>query len=190
MIMHPYRSDLDGKDISTFKDQNGKHLFVEFVRVVQQQGAGFVGYMWQWKDEAERIVPKTSYVKGFQPWGWIIGTGLYVDDIEAEIAAIRHRLSAVSGGILLIMSSHRPYRPSLGIQMAIDELRAGWGSPLSCPERRRLYPSHPGKEARFHPARGRRPQGTRLRFSQPAEGQVFLFENLSREMCTVLPAIK
>lgn len=104
MIMHPYRSDLDGKDISTFKDPNGKHLFVEFVRLVELQGAGFVDYMWQWKDEAERIVPKISYVKGFQPWGWIIGTGLYVDDIQAEIAAVRHRLSAISAGILLIIS--------------------------------------------------------------------------------------
>jgi PAS domain S-box-containing protein/putative nucleotidyltransferase with HDIG domain len=104
MIMHPYRSDLDGKDISDFKDPKGKRLFVEFVRVVQKQGAGYVDYMWQWKDNSNKIVPKISYVKGFKPWGWIIGTGMYVDDIHAEIAAIRNRLTVLSTGILFIVS--------------------------------------------------------------------------------------
>lgn len=104
MIMHPYRSDLDGKDISDFKDPKGKRLFVEFVRLVQKQGAGYVDYMWQWKDETDKIVPKISYIKGYKPWGWIVGTGMYIDDVQAEIAAIRNRLSAVSAGILLIIS--------------------------------------------------------------------------------------
>jgi signal transduction histidine kinase len=104
MIMHPYRSDLEGKDVSDFQDPNGKRLFVEFVRMVQKQGAGFVDYMWQWKDDSKKIVPKISYIKGFEPWGWIIGTGLYIDDVHAEIAAIRNKLSAVCGGILLIVS--------------------------------------------------------------------------------------
>ncbi|MDX9788210.1 MAG: cache domain-containing protein [Desulfobacterales bacterium] len=104
MIMHPYRSDLDGKDISSFQDPNGKRLFVEFVRVVRKQGAGYVDYMWQWKDDPEKIVPKISYVEEFKPWGWVIGTGIYVDDVHAEIAAIRNKLSVVSAGILLIIS--------------------------------------------------------------------------------------
>ena len=104
MIMHPYRSDLDGKDISDFKDPNGKRLFVEFVRVVQKQDSGYVDYMWQWKDDSKKIVPKISYVKGFKPWGWIIGTGIYIDDVHAEIAAIRNKLSGISAGILVIVS--------------------------------------------------------------------------------------
>ena len=104
MIMHPYRPDLNGTDISDFQDPNGKHLFVEFVQVVKQQGAGFVDYMWQWKDDPVKIVPKMSYIKGFEPWGWIVGTGMYIDDVHAEIAAIRNKLSVISTGILLIVS--------------------------------------------------------------------------------------
>ena len=104
MIMHPYRSDLNGKDISDFKDPNGKYLFVEFVRLVQKQGAGYVDYMWQWKDNSEKVVPKISYVKGYKTWGWIVGTGMYLDDVHAEIAAIRNSLSAISAGILVIVS--------------------------------------------------------------------------------------
>jgi PAS domain S-box-containing protein/putative nucleotidyltransferase with HDIG domain len=104
MIMHPYRSDLEGKNVGDFQDPNGKRLFVEFVRVVQKQGEGYVDYMWQWKDETGKVVPKISYIKEFKPWGWIIGTGMYIDDVHAEIAAIRNKLAAVSGSILLVVS--------------------------------------------------------------------------------------
>jgi PAS domain S-box-containing protein/putative nucleotidyltransferase with HDIG domain len=104
MIMHPYRSDLEGHNVSDFRDPNGKRLFVEFVRVVQKEGKGYVDYMWQWKDETDKIVPKISYIKEFKPWGWIIGTGIYIDDVHAEIASVRNKLAAVSGGILFIVS--------------------------------------------------------------------------------------
>jgi PAS domain S-box-containing protein len=104
MVMHPYRSDLDGQDITNFQDPLGKHLFVEFVRVVQKQDAGYVDYMWQWKDDPGKIVPKLSYVKGFEPWHWIIGTGIYIDDVHAEIALIRRKLSTISAGILFVVS--------------------------------------------------------------------------------------
>ena len=103
LVMHPYRPDLEGKDISGFSDPNGKRLFVEFVKTVKNGGAGYVDYQWQWKDDPQRIVPKISYVKGFDPWGWIIGTGIYVEDVRAEIAAITRRLTAVCLTILLLI---------------------------------------------------------------------------------------
>jgi PAS domain S-box-containing protein len=103
LIMHPYRPDLEGKDISGFSDPNGKKLFVEFVKTVKNGGAGYVDYQWQWKDDPKRIVPKISYVKGFDPWRWIIGTGIYVEDVRAEIAAITRRLAAVCLAILLLI---------------------------------------------------------------------------------------
>jgi PAS domain S-box-containing protein/putative nucleotidyltransferase with HDIG domain len=92
------------KDVSEFKDSNGKRLFFEMVQVVQRQGAGYVDYLWQWKDDPAKIVPKISYVKEFVPWGWVIGTGVYIDDVYVEVAAIRNKLSAISAGILFIVS--------------------------------------------------------------------------------------
>ena len=100
IIMHPYRPDLEGKDISDYADPNGKRLFVEFVRVVRAKSAGYVDYEWQWKDDPGRIVPKISFVKGFEPWGWIVGTGIYVEDVRAEIAAITRKLTLICIGIL------------------------------------------------------------------------------------------
>jgi methyl-accepting chemotaxis protein len=87
MIMHPYVKKLEGKDISDFKDPNGKHLFVEFVKEVERNGAGFVDYVWQKGDDKDYLAPKLSYVKGFEPWGWIIGTGVYIEDVDAAFYA-------------------------------------------------------------------------------------------------------
>ncbi|MEZ5358107.1 MAG: cache domain-containing protein [Candidatus Zixiibacteriota bacterium] len=86
LIMHPYRSDLEGTNVAGFADSRGKHLFSEFAKIVKKQDEGFVDYMWQWKDDPTRIVPKLSFVKEYKPWGWIIGTGLYLEDIEVQVA--------------------------------------------------------------------------------------------------------
>lgn len=103
LIMHPYRPDLVGRDVSDFADPDGKKLFAEFVQVVEKHGAGYVDYKWQWMDEPGRIVQKISYVKGFRPWGWIVGTGIYFDDIRAEIDTITRKLTWICLGILLLV---------------------------------------------------------------------------------------
>lgn len=104
MIMHPYIPDLNGKDLTNYEDSHGKKLFVEFAEVVNRDGQGFVDYMWQWKDDSTHIVPKLSYVKGFEPWGWIIGTGIYIEDVKKEISALSRRLMIISIIIALVVA--------------------------------------------------------------------------------------
>ncbi len=82
-LAHGGKAELEGKDMSELKDPNGKILFVEFVKVVKAEGAGYVDYMWP-KAGSDVPVNKISYVKGFDPWGWIVGTGIYVDDVDAK----------------------------------------------------------------------------------------------------------
>ena len=88
MIMHPYKPEMDGKDLSDNKDPNGKHLFVEFARVAKEKGEGFVDYLWP-KYGADKPQPKLSFVALFKEWGWVVGTGLYIDDIDAMVNAKR-----------------------------------------------------------------------------------------------------
>ncbi|MBM4171493.1 MAG: PAS domain S-box protein [Ignavibacteria bacterium] len=104
MIVHPYRADLNGKDLSNFEDSHGKKLFVDMVKVVEQNGEGYVDYMWQWKDDTTRIVPKVSFVKLFKPWGWVIGTGIYIEDVKQEIALLEQKIITISI-IITILSS-------------------------------------------------------------------------------------
>src|SRR3954470_9427605 len=75
MVMHPMKPEMNGNDISTFKDPNGKALFVDMVGVVKKDGSGFVPYEWP-KPGFDKPQPKLSYVVGFSPWGWVIGTGV------------------------------------------------------------------------------------------------------------------
>jgi methyl-accepting chemotaxis protein len=85
MIMHPIKPTLNGKDLSGVKDANGKFLFKAFVEKVKQNPeGGVVDYLWP-KPGSESAVDKLSFVKPFQPWGWIIGSGIYIDDVNATI---------------------------------------------------------------------------------------------------------
>ena len=104
MVMHPYRQDLNGLDVSDYTDPQGTRLFVEAIRAVQDGGDGYIDYWWQWKDDSTRIVPKLSYVKEFEPWGWIIGTGIYLEDVKEEIKVIRGRLIRITLLFLIVVS--------------------------------------------------------------------------------------
>lgn len=81
MLAHP-KQKLIGQDIKNISDPNGIHLFVEMVRIAKAKGGGFVAYQWDREGSSEAI-DKISYVKLFQPWGWVIGTGIYIDDVNS-----------------------------------------------------------------------------------------------------------
>lgn len=96
VLMHPIKPELDGKDASSIKDPEGNALFVEFVDTVKKSGSGFVEYLWP-KPGFDHPVPKVS---GFAPWGWIIGSGIYIDDVDQTFRA--HALSL--GLIILVLA--------------------------------------------------------------------------------------
>ncbi len=96
MIMHPMKPEMDGTDLTSFKDPSGKAVFVEFVRAAQASDGAYVYYLWP-KPGAEKPVAKLSFVKRFAPWGWVIGTGIYIDDVDS---AWRH--SALSAAMLAL----------------------------------------------------------------------------------------
>jgi methyl-accepting chemotaxis protein len=98
MIMHPFKPELDGKDLSENKDPTGKKLFVEMVNTVKAKGDGFVFYMWS-KPDSQDLGQKVSYVKGFAPWGWIIGSGVYLDSVQETFIS---RLTSFSLGALAL----------------------------------------------------------------------------------------
>lgn len=124
IIMHPYRKDLVGKDVSAFKDASGKHMFVDMVEVVKKNKAGYVDYLWQWKDDSNTIVPKISYVKQFAPWDWIIGTGIYIEDIQFQIQQLTRRLIWAYSGILCLFVIISLYIIREGIQSHKDRIKA------------------------------------------------------------------
>ncbi len=93
LIMHPYSKDLIGGDLSQFEAVDGKKLFMEFIEAASASDSGYVEYVWHRKYGEERVVPKLAYVKKFEPWDWVVGTGVFLDDVEAKTQAITRRLS-------------------------------------------------------------------------------------------------
>jgi methyl-accepting chemotaxis protein len=102
MVMHPLKPELDGKDLSGSKDPAGKALFVAMAEVVKSQGEGYVDYLWP-KPGHDQPVPKISYVKGFQPWGWIVGSGIYLDDVATEFWAQTRWALVLIGGVVAVL---------------------------------------------------------------------------------------
>ena len=106
MVMHPIKPALIGKDLSGFQDPNGTQLFQNFVNIVNKHGHGFVPFLWA-KPGFDDPVDKIGYVKGFKEWDWIVGSGIYLDDLDAEVssmAVLNVTIGAISFAIFAILT--------------------------------------------------------------------------------------
>jgi methyl-accepting chemotaxis protein len=132
MIMHPIKPALDGQDISKVADPTGKLLFIEMVEVAKNAGQGYVNYMWP-KPGHEEPIEKVSYIKLFKPWGWILGTGVYVDDINALIMVVIKKtmisvaLSLVFMLLMATLLSSSIVRPCKNTLDALRDIAEGDG---------------------------------------------------------------
>ncbi len=102
MVMHPYKSSLDGKLVGKFKDVNGVYLFNEMIKVAKTKGQGFVSYHWH-KPGHDDVFLKISYVKAIPAWGWIVGSGIYVDDVTEEVNHIIYAVALVVAVIFVLV---------------------------------------------------------------------------------------
>jgi methyl-accepting chemotaxis protein len=84
MVMHPINTALNGQDLSENKDPNGVYVFREFNNVARASGKGFVEYMWP-KPGYSAPQPKISYVILIKEWEWVVGSGIYVDDVAEQL---------------------------------------------------------------------------------------------------------
>ena len=82
VVMHPIKPELEGRDASGIRDSEGEPVFVRIVEATRKSGAGFVTYTWP-KPGESHPVPKLTYAKAFLPWDWVIGSGEYIDNIDA-----------------------------------------------------------------------------------------------------------
>lgn len=104
------------------KDSDGKAFWVEFVNVAKAQKSGFVEYRWP-KPGSDQPLSKLSHVALFEPWGWVVGTGVYVDDLDEKFwqSARSTLLIAGLGGLFTIVSALSIIR---SVTLPISRLRA------------------------------------------------------------------
>ncbi len=126
MIMHPIKPELNGKHLLDSKDSTGKLLFVDMINVAKKDGEGFVDYTWP-KPGAEQPQPKMSYVINFAPWGWVIGTGVYMDDLNGQVWQTA-RGQVLTLTVILILCG-------LGAAMIARQIRGALGGMTAAMER-------------------------------------------------------
>lgn len=104
VVMHPYLREIEGLSASEIGDEVLTRNVAEVQQQIRQTGDGFINYIWQHQDNARRQSAKRAYVRTFKPWGWHIGTGVYLDDVAAETAALRNSLLAYLGTIFVVVT--------------------------------------------------------------------------------------
>ncbi|MDO9207038.1 MAG: diguanylate cyclase [Sulfuricurvum sp.] len=101
LLMHPYNPELVGKSVLDMRDIDGKYFFKDFITTAKG-GGGWVDYYWS-KPGEEKTYRKLSHVTLFKPWNWVLGTGIYLDDMEAEIQNIVYRAIAIVAVVFIIL---------------------------------------------------------------------------------------
>ncbi|GAM11681.1 methyl-accepting chemotaxis protein 4 [Geobacter sp. OR-1] len=125
MIMHPIKPELDGKSLAESKDPNGKRIFVDMAALAKDKGEGVIEYMWP-KEGSTKPVAKISYIKLAKDWGWVIGSGIYVDDVQAELFKLKKNImiGALIGAVLIFLLAYfvaRKIKANLGSAVQIAE---------------------------------------------------------------------
>jgi methyl-accepting chemotaxis protein len=119
VLSHGVNQDLVGKNVSEVKDPNGKPLFVEMTKVAREKEAGIVEYQWV-KPGTSKPVDKISYVKLNKEWGWIVGSGIYVDDVKREVATMRWQILGATM-LLAFVAFALAWVVARGIKAALDK---------------------------------------------------------------------
>ena len=81
ILVHPIIPELEGELQLDYQDSHGQPIFRNFVKVAQESGAGYIHYHWP-KPGGDEPVEKLSYIELYEPWGWVLGSGIYLDDIQ------------------------------------------------------------------------------------------------------------
>ncbi|HEY1998666.1 methyl-accepting chemotaxis protein [Paraburkholderia sp.] len=138
VLMHATRPAWSGKDVSDYKDPNGVFVFREMLAVVKRDGNGFIAYS-AVKPGSTEALPKVGYATSYQPWDWILTTGLYIDDIDAAFRVTLYEslavllvlaggLSAVvvllNRGIVRSLGGDPSYAAEIANQIASNDLTA------------------------------------------------------------------
>jgi len=125
IVTVPIRPEMEGTLVDQFKDSGGKAVYVEMNQLAKDPNGGYLNLVFN-KPGRTGVFPKLNYVRCFEPWGWNIGTGVYMDDVRTEIRLYTWSIMGcfifVSGLMFLIVRSvvERITRPLRGLVAGLE----------------------------------------------------------------------
>ena len=120
MLMHPTNPKLVGTQITELKDANGNLFFADMIDLVRREGGGFYTYWWQTPQD-KKPREKVSYVVGLPQWNWVIGTGIYIDDVGVTFWQEARKLGMV-GLVILLLTGGAAYTITRGVTRPLAKL--------------------------------------------------------------------
>ncbi len=129
-LVQPMKPELEGKDVSETRDSNGVYVMRELVDLGQRQEWAYLKYFWP-KEGVVEPVAKLSTARLYAPWGWVIGTGIYIDDLQATFWEAAITLLAMVGVAMLVLLglalliTRSIVRPIGQVVTAANQLAAG-----------------------------------------------------------------
>ncbi len=84
LVMHPILPEQEGDNRYTLEDQNGVMIIQEIMKVCESKDKGGYNQFYFTKSDGVTVAPKIAYSEIYEPWGWVISTGNYIDDMEAD----------------------------------------------------------------------------------------------------------
>ncbi|WP_296248055.1 methyl-accepting chemotaxis protein [uncultured Stenotrophomonas sp.] len=100
LLMHPFRADLVGKDMKDFRGEDGVRVYYDQVEAARK-GGGYVAYSWA-KPGKDGVVGKLAYAGMYTPWKWVVSSGVYMDDLQAQALKFT-AIMTVAGGVLVLL---------------------------------------------------------------------------------------
>ncbi len=94
LIMHPILPEQEGNNRYNLEDQNGVMIIQEIMRVCQSADKGGYNEFYFTKSDGVTVAPKVAYSGYFEPWGWAVSTGNYVDDMDAQMQTVKESIAA------------------------------------------------------------------------------------------------
>lgn len=106
LVMHPILADQEGNNRYELEDQNGVMIIQEIMKVCQSAEKGGFNEFYFTKSDGVTVAPKVAYSQIFEPWGWVVSTGNYVDDMSLEMSQVENRIQSqfVKMCILVVVS--------------------------------------------------------------------------------------
>lgn len=125
MLMHPTAPQLEGKNFGAMKDKNGKEFIAEMLGNVKKQGYSYTEY-WFPKAGENAPSPKLAYARLYEPWGWMVNTGMYIDNVNRqfwETTTWFVGLILLAGGLVALLSNWLGYQIVTAVQSILDAVK-------------------------------------------------------------------
>ncbi len=120
--VNPFHSNLEGRSVLDLHDDKGRPFIKNALEIAKSRGDGFLTYSWE-KGDTGKYKQKLVYVRLYVPWGWVVGTGVYLDDVEAQLQKMMSHLTVVGMGVflaVLLLSGYITWRQVISERLRLE----------------------------------------------------------------------